>query len=113
MSGRVGEGCIAGYVGDRVVDRFGCLVVVEVFKPALGRAGEELARGEPEALCDHPPVRVMVGAEEPWLPVGRFDADSGGDSGELGVVGDALEVVSGCVGCFESAGFFVGEFDLE
>jgi len=46
-------------------------------------------------------------------PVGGFDADAGGDSGEFGVVGDALDVVSWCAGRFKSAGVFVGECDFE
>jgi hypothetical protein len=50
LRGRLGEGRIAGKIGDRLVDRLGSLVVIEIAQPALGCAGEELAAGDPESL---------------------------------------------------------------
>ena len=48
--GRLGESRVAGKIGDRLVDRLGGLVVVEIVQPALGRSGEELAARDPESL---------------------------------------------------------------
>src|SRR5207248_1827181 len=51
---------------------------------------------------------VLMGCDLPIrLGTGRGDADTGGDAGQFGVVGDALEVVARCVGPFE-AGDLVG-----
>ncbi len=68
LTGSVGECGIGGYVCDRVVDRFGGLVVVEVLEPALGCAGEELAAGESEALCGClDPFEGLVGERDSGL----------------------------------------------
>ena len=48
-----------------------------------------------------------------WSRAGWLDADPGGDAGQLGIVGDALEVVARGVWALELRDLVAGQLDLE